>query len=68
MSNRTSSVSFRIDSELKRKADELFSELGMNMTTAFNIFLRQCVSYGGIPFEIKINHPNNETLETIKED
>lgn len=67
MSNRTSNVSFRIDSELKRKADELFSELGINMTTAFNIFLRQSVRSAGIPFELKINQPNNETLKAINE-
>ena len=36
-----SNVSFRIDSDLKAQADTLFSQLGMNMTTAFNIF---CVS------------------------
>ena len=38
-----SNVSFRIDSDLKAQADTLFSQLGTNMTTAFNIFLRQSV-------------------------
>ena len=54
-----SNVSFRIDSDLKAQADTLFSQLGMNMTTAFNIFLRQSVREGRIPFDITIN-----TLET----
>lgn len=45
-------VNIRIDDSLKEKADKLFDELGLNMTTAFNIFLRQTVRQGGIPFEI----------------
>ena len=45
-------VNIRIDDALKEKADVLFDELGLNMTTAFNIFVRQTVRQGGIPFEI----------------
>lgn len=48
-------VSFRIDKELKSQADALFSILGINMTTAFNIFLRQAVREKGIPFKISAN-------------
>ena len=46
-----------MDSDLKAQADALFSELGMNLTTAFNIFVRQSIREGGIPFEISINQP-----------
>ena len=67
MSNPTSNVSFRIDSALKVQADKLFSELGMNMTTAFNIFLRQSVREGCIPFEITINTPNADTIAAMLE-
>lgn len=67
MSNTTSNVSFRIDSELKTQADRLFSELGMNMTTAFNIFLRQSVREGRIPFTITTNTPNTETIAALIE-
>ena len=45
-------VNIRIDDRLKEKADSLFDELGLNMTTAFNIFVRQVIRQGGIPFEI----------------
>lgn len=62
-----SNVSFRIDSELKSQADTLFSQLGMNMTTAFNIFLRQSVREGCIPFNITINTPNSETVAAMLE-
>ena len=63
----TSNVSFRIDSSLKAQADKLFSELGMNMTTAFNIFLRQSVREGCIPFDITLNTPNRETIAALIE-
>ncbi len=63
----TTSVSFRIDSDLKSQADLLFSELGMNMTTAFNIFLRQSVREGCIPFDITVNTPNAETVAALLE-
>ena len=51
-----------MDSDLKAQADALFSELGMNLTTAFNIFVRQSIREGGIPFEISINQPNKERI------
>ncbi|MDR2182899.1 MAG: type II toxin-antitoxin system RelB/DinJ family antitoxin [Clostridiales bacterium] len=60
-------INIRMDKNLKRQAESLFSELGMNMTTAFNIFLRQSVREGRIPFEISLNRPNYETLEAMKE-
>jgi DNA-damage-inducible protein J len=67
MANKTSNVSFRIDSDLKTQADILFSQLGLNMTTAFNIFLRQAVREGCIPFDITINTPNAETVAALLE-
>ena len=48
-------VNIRIDDKLKEQADMLFSELGLNMTTAINMFVRQAVRQGGIPFGITIN-------------
>ena len=63
----TSNVSFRIDSDLKAQADSLFASLGMNMTTAFNVFLRQAVREGSIPFNITVNTPNAETVAAILE-
>lgn len=45
-------VNIRIDDSLKEKAELLFEELGLNMSTAFNIFIRQTIREGGIPFEI----------------
>jgi DNA-damage-inducible protein J len=45
-------VNIRIDDDLKNRADNIFKELGMNMTTAFTMFIRQTIRQGGIPFEI----------------
>ncbi len=56
-----------MDSELKAQADALFAELGMNISTAFNIFVRQAIREGGIPFEISINQPNKETIYAMLE-
>ena len=48
----TATINVKTDSELKKQAENLFSDLGMNMTTAFNVFLRQAVRENRIPFEI----------------
>lgn len=61
------SMNIRMDTEVKKQAEALFSEIGMNMTTAINIFLKQSIRENGIPFELKINQPNAETLEAINE-
>jgi len=45
-------INIRIDEDLKKEAERLFGELGMNMTTAVNIFVRQSVRMGKIPFEL----------------
>jgi DNA-damage-inducible protein J len=67
MATNTSNVSFRIDTDIKNRADRLFAELGMNMTTAFNIFLRQTIRDEGIPFAIHTGKPNKETIAAMLE-
>ena len=67
MANNTTNISIRMDSELKKQADLLFEELGMNITTAFNIFVRQTLREGKIPFDISINHPNKRTVAAMIE-
>ena len=67
MASNTTNVSFRIDTEIKNQADYLFSQLGLNMTTAFTIFLRQSIREGSIPFPITINTPNAVTIAAMIE-
>ena len=63
----STNVSIRMDSDLKAQADALFGELGMNMSTAFNVFVRQAVREGRIPFEISLNQPSRETVAAMLE-
>ena len=63
----STNISIRMDSDLKAQADALFAELGMNLTTAFNIFIRQSLREGRIPFEVSLNQPNKETLAALLE-
>jgi len=67
MTNDTINLSIRMDRDLKEQAENLFAELGMNMTTALNIFVRQSVRQGKIPFEISLFKPNAETRAALKE-
>ena len=60
-------ISIRMDSDVKAQADALFGELGMNLTTAFNVFVRQALREGRIPFEVSLNHPNKETIAAMLE-
>ena len=67
MSNNTTNISIRMDADVKAQADVLFSELGMNISTAFNIFVRQSLRDGKIPFDISLNQPSNETVMAMVE-
>ena len=67
MAGSTTNISIRMDADLKAQADELFGNLGMNLTTAFNIFVRQALREGGIPFEIRMDRPNKETIAAMLE-
>jgi DNA-damage-inducible protein J len=53
----TTNINIRTDSETKARAQQVFSTLGLDMTTAVNLFLRQTVRMNDIPFILttKIN-------------
>ena len=61
------STNISIDSETKAKAQEMLADLGMDLSTAVNIFLKQMLYEGGIPFAITRNVPNRATLDAMKE-
>ena len=61
------SISIRLDKDVKAKSEFIFSEIGMNMTTAINIFLRRCIMENGIPFDVGLYRPNAETIAAIEE-
>ena len=62
----TTNVSIRMDVDLKKQAEKLFADLGLNMTVAMTMFLRQAISRQGIPFEIT-RAPNAETIAAMEE-
>lgn len=61
----TTSITIRMDENLKKQAEVLFEEMGLNMTTAFTIFAKAVVRQHKIPFEIAVDIPNAETLAAI---
>lgn len=63
----TTNISIRMDETLKKEADQLFNEMGMNLSTAFNIFVRQAIRERAIPFQIRLEQPNLETLAAMLE-
>ena len=62
MAGTTSNISIRMDADLKAAAEALYSELA-----AFNIFVRQSLREGGIPFKITTDVPNRETIAAMLE-
>lgn len=58
------SMSIRLDSEVKEQAQQVFNHLGMDMTTAINIFLRQAIQYQGLPFDVRLDE-NRKLLEVL---
>ncbi|KXT59822.1 DNA-damage-inducible protein J [Streptococcus oralis] len=58
------SMSIRLDSEVKEQAQQVFNNLGMDMTTAINIFLRQAIQYQGLPFDVRLDE-NRKLLEGL---
>jgi len=67
MATTTTNFTVRMDREIKHEADQLFSELGMSLSTAFNVFIRQSLRVQGIPFEISRELPNAETCAAMRE-
>ena len=58
------SMSIRLDSEVKEQAQQVFNHLGMDMTTAINIFLRQAIQYQGLPFDVRLDE-NRKLLQVL---
>ena len=63
----TTNLNIRTDKDIKDQAETIFNELGINMTTAINMFLRATIREYGIPFELKLEVPNDITAAAIDE-
>ena len=60
-------LNIRTNAEVKAAAEQLFEALGLTMSSAVNIFLRQAIRQGGLPFEVKLDIPNEVTAAAIAE-
>lgn len=67
MSSLTSTINVNVNSNIKKKANNILNDLGLNMSTAINIFLTQVVKRKGIPFEVRNPEPSEELLEALRE-
>ena len=63
----TTNLNVRVDQTLKEESDILFKNLGLNMTTAINMFLIKCVKTSSIPFKIEEPKPSKELKKALKE-
>ena len=63
----TTNLNIRTDKEVKEAAEKIYSSLGLNMTTAINMFLRASIRESGIPFDLKLDIPNDETVKAMEE-
>ena len=63
----TTNINVRVDSSLKQEAEALFTDLGLNMSSAINMFLRSAINHNGIPFEVKRPTLNAETRAAMDE-
>lgn len=61
------STNISLDADLKRSSQELFSDLGMDLSTAVTIFLKQAVRVQGLPFPVSREIPNAETAAALNE-
>ncbi len=70
-SNNNAVINVRVSPDVKKNAQELFDDLGLNTTTAINIFLKKAIEVGGIPFDIKKDEcshiPNEETIVALEQ-
>ena len=66
---QTTNLNIRIDKDVKHQAEELLHDMGLNLSTAVNIFIRQLIKDGGIPFTINAqnDNPNNYNLSLIRQ-
>lgn len=64
---KSTNLNIRIDSELKNEAEDLFKRLGLNISSAINVFLTQSVREQAIPFEIREDRPNKDLIKALKE-
>ena len=64
---QTGSINIKTDINLKKKANLLYNKLGINMSTAINMFLLESVRTNSLPLTLSLYEPNDDTLRAIEE-
>lgn len=67
MGNLTSAINIQVDSETKKEATAILNDLGLSMSTAINLFLRQIIKTDGLPFEVRNPKPSRQLIKALKE-
>ena len=67
MANYDSSLTVRTNGTIKERAKKIYEDLGLDLSTAVNVFLRKSIEYEGFPFEVRRMIPSEELLEAIRE-
>ena len=62
----SSTITVRVEEKVKKQAGDIFKEVGMDMSTAINIYLKQVIRSNGIPFPVSADIPNDITNKAIK--
>lgn len=66
MAMATSIVNVRVDESTKQNIEKLYESLGLNISTAVNMFFKQCLMENAIPFQPKLKHRHTTTAERLK--
>ena len=63
----SSTITVRVDDKTKKEAATVFKNVGLDMSAAINVFLKQAIRSNGIPFPVSADTPNKVTVQAIKE-
>ena len=64
---KTASLNIRLDSDIKKNAEAIYSHYGLSLAEAVTVFIHQSCNVGGLPFDLRPSRPNEETLAAMAE-
>ena len=64
---KTASLNIRLDSEIKKTAESVYSHYGLSLAEAVTVFIHQSCNIGGLPFDLRPMHPTTDSMEAIFE-
>lgn len=67
MTQTATTVNVRVDENVKRDIEKLYDRLGMNISTAVNMFFKQCLIEQGLPYQPKLNNKHIPLKERLKD-